>query len=66
LEELITEFQDIFTSKNYEYGRTDRVCHRIDSGDAFPSVRPVEDSLAKEGKVYKLRKDMKVRGVIED
>jgi hypothetical protein len=67
LEVLITKFQDIFTSKNDEYGRTDRVCHLIDSGDASPMRQTRRRlSLAKEGEVYKMRKDMKERGVIED
>jgi hypothetical protein len=36
LEEFIAEFQDVFATKNGEYGRMDKVCHRIGTGDAHP------------------------------
>jgi hypothetical protein len=36
LEEFIAEFQDVFETKNGEYGRTHKVCHRIGTGDAHP------------------------------
>jgi hypothetical protein len=36
MEEFITEFHDIFATKNDDCGRTDRVSHRIDTGDAHP------------------------------
>jgi hypothetical protein len=41
LEGLIAEFRDVFATNSDDFGRTDRVCHRIDTGDA----RPIRHSL---------------------
>jgi len=34
LEELIADYQDVFETKGGEYGCTEKVYHRIDTGDA--------------------------------
>jgi hypothetical protein len=34
LEDLTTEYEDIFATGSEDYGRTDRMYHRIDTGDA--------------------------------
>jgi hypothetical protein len=35
-EGLIVEFRDVFVTNSDDFGRTDRDCHRIDTGDARP------------------------------
>jgi hypothetical protein len=44
LKELITEFQDVFTTKGGEFGHTDRVCHWIATSDAQPIISHHADS----------------------
>jgi hypothetical protein len=39
-EGLIAEFRDVFATNSDDFGRTDRVCHRIDTGDARPIRQP--------------------------
>jgi hypothetical protein len=36
LEELLTEYKDIFAVDSEDHGRTNKVYHRIDTGDARP------------------------------
>jgi hypothetical protein len=36
LEGPIAEFRDVFATNSDDFGRIDRVCHRIDTGDARP------------------------------
>jgi hypothetical protein len=45
LEDLITEFYDIFATKSSDYGQTNWVYHCIDSGDARLSDSPRRDPL---------------------
>ena len=67
LTDFISEYQDVFTTRNGDYGRTDRVYHRIDTGDARPIRQPPRRlPLAKQNEVNGLVDDMKGRGVIED
>jgi hypothetical protein len=54
--ELIVEFQDIFTTKKHWYGRTDRVYHRIDTGNTCHPPRRLP--LAKLAEVDDVMKDM--------
>lgn len=41
LEELFTEYGDIFVMKSDNYERTDQVCNRVDTGNARPIHRPL-------------------------
>jgi hypothetical protein len=62
LEEFIAEFQDVFATKNGDYGRTDKVYHRIDTGDARPIRQsPRRLPLAKQAEVNGMLEDMKKR-----
>ena len=36
LEELIADYQDVFETKSGDHGRTEKVYHRINTGDARP------------------------------
>jgi len=45
LEELIADYQDVFETKGGECGRTEKVYHRIDTGDARPFASPLADFL---------------------
>jgi hypothetical protein len=40
LEELLTEYEIIFSGDKEDYGRTGKVNHRIDNGDARPIRQP--------------------------
>jgi hypothetical protein len=40
LEELVAEYANIFARDNEDYGRTNKVYHRIDKGDARPIRQP--------------------------
>jgi hypothetical protein len=40
LEELLTEYEDIFAVADEDYGRTNKVYHRIETGDARPIRQP--------------------------
>jgi hypothetical protein len=51
LEELLTEYEDIFVGDNEDYVRTNKVHHRIDTGDA----RPIRQSLERIPLVKKRR-----------
>jgi hypothetical protein len=67
LEEFIAEFQDVFATKSGDYGRTDKVYHQIDTGDAHPiRQHPRILSLAMQADVNGMLEDMKKRGVIEE
>jgi hypothetical protein len=45
LDELLTDYEDIFARDNEDYERTNKVYHRIDTGDARPA--PEENTLGK-------------------
>jgi hypothetical protein len=51
LNELLTEYEDIFARDDEDYGRTNKVYHRIDTGDAGPIHQPPRIPLAKEAQV---------------
>jgi len=49
-----------------DHGRTEKVYHRIDTGDAQPILQPPRKlTLAKQAEVNGMLKDMKSKGVIE-
>jgi hypothetical protein len=67
LVDLITEYEDIFATGSEEYGRIDRVYHRIDTRDAQPIRQPPRRlPLAKKAEVSGMLDDMKRRGIIEE
>jgi len=67
LKELIVDYQDIFETKGGEHWRTEKVYHRIDTGDARPIRQPPRRlPLAKQAEVLILLEDMKRKGVIEE
>jgi hypothetical protein len=67
LEEFITEFQDVFTTKSDDCGRTDRVYHHVDTGDAHLIQQPPRKlPLARQAEVSEILKHMKERGIIEE
>jgi hypothetical protein len=67
LEELIYDFQDVCEKKSGDYGRTEKVYHRIDTGDPWPIRQPPRRlPLAKQAKVNVMFEDMKSKGVITE
>jgi hypothetical protein len=59
-EEFGTEFQDVFAKHNFDYERTDKVYHRIDTSDAHPIRQPPRRlPLAKQADVNGMLEDMK-------
>jgi hypothetical protein len=65
LEELLTEYRDIFAMKSSDCGQTDRVYHHTDMGEARPICQPLRRlSLAKQANVGEMLEDMR-HGVIE-
>jgi hypothetical protein len=66
LEEL-SEYEDIFAGDNEDYGRTNKVYHRIDTGDTRPIRHPPRRlPLAKQAEVNEMLNDMQCRRVIEE
>jgi hypothetical protein len=59
LEELLTEYGDVFAMDNNDYGRMDRVYHRIDTGEARP-IRPLSRRipLAKQADVHEMLEEL--------
>jgi hypothetical protein len=67
LENLTTEYEDIFAMGSEDYGRTDSVYHGIDTGDALPVRQPPRIlPLAKQAEVNGMLDDMQRRGIIEE
>jgi hypothetical protein len=67
LEELIADYQDVFETKSGDQRRTEKVYHRIDTGDAWPIRQPpCRLPLAKQAVVNDMLEDMKSKGVTED
>jgi hypothetical protein len=67
LEELIADYQDVFATKSGDHGRTEKLYHRIDTGDARPIRQPPRRlPLAKQAEVNSMLEDMKSKGVIEE
>jgi hypothetical protein len=66
-EELLTEYTDIFAMKSDDCGRTDRIYHRIDTGEARPIRQsPKRLPQAKQADVGEMLENMQRRGVIEE
>jgi hypothetical protein len=64
--ELLTEYEDIFALKSDDYGRTNRVYHCIDMGQAQPICQTLRRlQLAKQAYVGEMLEDMQRCGVIE-
>jgi hypothetical protein len=64
---LIAEFRDVFATSSDDFGRTDWVRHRIDTGNARPIRQPPRRlPLAKQAEVDNMLDDMKRKGVIEE
>jgi hypothetical protein len=67
LGELLTEYEDIFSGNIEDYGRTNKVYHRINTGDAKPIRQPPRRlPLAKQAEVSEMLNDMQCHGVIEE
>jgi hypothetical protein len=65
LEQFIIEFQDIFATKYDDCERTDRVYHRIDTGEAHVIRQsPHRLQRANQAVVDEMLKDMKERGAM--
>jgi hypothetical protein len=64
---LIAEYEDVFATQSGDYGRTNRVYHRIDTGEARPIRQPPRRlPLAKRAEATEMLEDMRRRGVIEE
>jgi hypothetical protein len=67
LKELLTEYEDIFARDDEDYGRTNKVYHCIDTGDARPILQPPRRiPLIKQAEVKEMLDDMERHGVIEE
>jgi hypothetical protein len=67
LEELLTEYEDIFAVDSEDHGRTNKVHRRIDTGDARPFRQtPRRLPPAKQTELSKMLNDMQRREVIEE
>jgi hypothetical protein len=67
LEEIIADYQDVFETKSGDHGLTEKVYHRIDTGDARPIRQPPRRlPLANQAEFNDMLEDMKSKGVIEE
>jgi hypothetical protein len=66
LEDLVTEYEDVFAMQSGDYGRTNRVYHRMNIGEARPIRQPPRRLLAKRAEATDLLENMRRRGVIEE
>jgi hypothetical protein len=67
LEELVAQYEDIFAGDNEDHGQTNKVYHRIDTGEARPiRQHPRRLPLAKQAEVSEMLEDMQRRGIIEE
>jgi hypothetical protein len=67
LEELLAEYEDIFAVDSEDHRRTNKVYHRIYTGDARPIRQPPRRlPIAKQAEVREMLDDMQRRGVIEE
>jgi hypothetical protein len=67
LEEFLAEYEDIFAVDSEDHGRTNKVYHRIDTGDTRPIRQPPRRlPLAKQAEVSEMLDDMQRCGVIEE
>jgi hypothetical protein len=67
LEELLTEYEDIFARNNEDYEKTNKAYHRIDMGDARPIRQtPRRLPLAKQAEVSEMLDNMQRHRVIKE
>jgi hypothetical protein len=67
LEDLVTEYKDVFAAQSGDYWRTNRVYHHIDTGEAWPIRQPPRRlPLAKRAEATEMLEDMRWRGVTEE
>jgi hypothetical protein len=67
LEELLAEYENIFAADSEDHGRTNKLYHRIDTGDARPIRQPSRRlPLPKQAEVSEILDDMQCRRVIEE
>jgi hypothetical protein len=67
LEELLAKYEDIFAVDSEDHGRTNKVYHRIDTGDARPIRQPPRWlPQAKQAEVSEMLDDMQRRRVIKE
>jgi hypothetical protein len=67
LEDVLAEYGDIFAMDIDDYGRSDRVYHRIDTGEAQPIRQPPRRlPLSKQAYIGEMLKGMQRRVVIEE
>jgi hypothetical protein len=66
LEELLAKYEGIFAVAHEDHGRTNRVYHRIDTGDVRPIRQPPRRlPLRKQAEVSEMLNDMQRCGDIE-
>jgi len=66
LEQLIADYQDIFETKSCDYGCTEKVHYRTNTGDGRPTRQPpCRLLLVKQAEVHNME-DMKSKGVTEE
>jgi hypothetical protein len=67
LEELVAEYEDIFAVDSQDHGRTIKVYHRIDTGEARPIRQPPRRlPLAKQAEVSEMLDDIQRLRIIEE
>ncbi|XP_023713337.1 uncharacterized protein LOC111867582 [Cryptotermes secundus] len=67
IEELAAKYANIFARDNEDYGRTNKVYHRTDTGDARPIRQPPRRvPLAKQAEVKEMLDNMRGQGVVEE
>jgi hypothetical protein len=67
LKELVAEYEDIFAGDSEDHGWTNKVYHRIDTGEALPiRQHPMRLPLAKRAEVSEMLEDMQRRGILEE
>jgi hypothetical protein len=54
LEELLNEYEDIFAESDDDYVRTNKVYHRINTGDAGPIRQSPRIATAKQAEVKEM------------
>jgi RNase H-like domain found in reverse transcriptase/Reverse transcriptase (RNA-dependent DNA polymerase)/Integrase zinc binding domain/Integrase core domain/gag-polyprotein putative aspartyl protease len=66
LKRLLAEYQHVFSLSDNDYGRTNLLKHRIETGDSRPIKQvPRRAPLAKQGEMDELVQEMRQQGIIE-
>lgn len=67
LRQIIAQYHDVFSTTDTDMGRTDKVQHRIDTGDSPPIKQaPRRIPFAQQEEVEIMLRDMEQSGVIEE